>query len=52
MLGGQIEAGQPILYGSAKEKLEQLKSYSGKDIEEMRKQLEKEIEDEENEQRI
>lgn len=48
ILGGRSEAGFPILYGSAKQRLEQLKGYGGQRVEEMREKLKKEIEKEEN----
>lgn len=48
MLGGKTEAGQPILYGKTpKENLELLKGYGGKVADEMRREIEKEIEEEE-----
>jgi len=43
ILGGRSEAGSPILYGSPKQKLEQLKGYGGQRIEEMREKLKREI---------
>jgi len=46
ILGGKSEAGLPILYGSTKEKLEQLKGYGGERIEQMREELMKELEEE------
>jgi len=46
MLGGETEAGFPILYGSPEQKLEQLKGYGGQSIEEMREELKREIEKE------
>lgn len=48
ILGGRSEAGFPILYGSPRQKLEQLKRYGGKNIEEMKERLKKEIEKEKN----
>lgn len=47
MLGGRAEAGLPSVYGTAQEKLKQLKGYGGKLIEEMREEILKEIEKEE-----
>lgn len=46
ILGGKSEWGGPILYGSAKEKLEQLKGYGGEMIEGIREEIKKEIEEE------
>ena len=43
ILGGRSKAGSPILYGSPKQKLEQLKGYGGQRIEEMREKLKREI---------
>ncbi len=48
ILGGRSEAGFPILYGSPRQRLEQLEGYGGKSIEEMREKLKKEIEKEKN----
>ena len=48
ILGGMSEAGFPILYGSPKQRLEQLKSYEGKSIEEMREKLKRELKKEKN----
>lgn len=47
ILGGETEGGFPILYGNAKQKFKQLEGYGGKDIEEMREKLRKEVEEEE-----
>ena len=43
MLGGRSEAGFPVLYGDAKQKLKQLEGYGGELIEEMKQKLKKEI---------
>ena len=48
IMGGRSEGGFPILYGNPKQKLEQLRGYGGKSIEEMREKLKKEIEKERN----
>jgi len=49
ILGGKSEAGLPILYGKTpEENLELLKGYGGERIEEMRKEIRKEITEEEN----
>ena len=48
LLGGKAEWGGPMLYGTTKEKLEQLKGYSGKKIDEIREQLEIEMKEESN----
>ena len=43
ILGGKSEAGFPILYGNPKQRLEQLKGYGGKRIEELRNKLKEEV---------
>jgi chromosome segregation and condensation protein ScpB len=45
-LGGKTNAGQPIIYGTPKQRLEQLKGYSGENIDKIRELTEKEIEEE------
>lgn len=48
LLGGESEAGQPILYGKTpEENLELLKGYGGKVADEMREEIRKEIEEDE-----
>ena len=48
MLGGRSEAGFPILYGNAKQKLKQLEGYGVELIEETKEKLKKEIKENEN----
>lgn len=45
ILGGKTNAGIPTLYGTPEEKLKQLESYGGKQIEFIKEQLKKEIDD-------
>lgn len=45
ILGGRSSAGLPSLYGTPEQKLERLKGYSGKDIEKMREEIIKEVEE-------
>ena len=43
LLGGKTEWGGPILFGTVKQKLEQLKGYEGERIEEIREKLKKSL---------